>query len=381
MPKQTPVSEPLLLDQRVAGQTALSKADKCLRDYFFYRSMGGGVQSHAMARGIVWHGGIDRLTAYMIENGEPMVSGEIARDFVEGYADDHPKYIMPEIERDSLRAMAWNWGEATVLDLENILGHEVSVSMTFGDWLLRCRIDLVYGYPDHIAIVDYKTSLAMPREEEVQRDFQGKFYSLAVLDGSVDGSPVPLGAGINETNFSLVFPRYRDKEHGHLKTRTAAFNRSDLNDFKMSLQSQIKQLELAYETQNWPATPGDHCSRCTAQARCPIPADLRTMPEITNVAQAQELAEIWDRMNREKTRLQKGLKGWVADNGPVYFGDLALDLTTTEATSLKDRDALKMGVRNAVEFGEPFDIDDHFQTKHSTRFGKRKQTEDEREND
>jgi hypothetical protein len=371
-----PDLEPLLLDQRVAGQTGLSKFDTCPRDYYLYRKH-PGKQSHPMARGICWHGGIDRLTAYMIENGEPKVSGEVARDFVEGYISDHPEYVLTTAEYDAACLMAWNWGEATVLDLENILGHEIGVTLELGGWLLRCRIDLVYGYPDHIAVHDYKTSLAMPREEEVQRNFQGKFYSLAVLEGKPDGSPVPLGAGLNDVDFSLVFPRYRDKEYGNLKSRGAAFDRKDLVDFKSNLLTKLRQLERFYETQEWPAVDGNHCGTCTAQALCPIAPELRDMPEITTVAQAEDLASTWYAMDRQKARLQKGLREWVSENGPVYFGDLALDITPTESQSVESWPQLEHGIQRAVQFGEEFDLTKYRKTKHGTKFAKRKQTEDE----
>lgn len=375
---QTPGLEPLLLADRVVGMTGLSKFEKCRRDYYLYRNH--RKETHAMMRGIAFHGGIDRATAHMIEAGEPTMPGEVARDFVEGYIDDHPDLVVPENERDALRAMAWNWGEATVLDLEHLLGHEIAIQFELGGWLLRCRIDLVYGFDDHIEVEDYKTSLAMPTEESVQRDFQGKFYALACLEGFPDGQPFPLGAGLNDVNFRLIFPRFRDKEHGYLKFRGAAYDRKDLQDFKATLLSQLQQLERQYETQEWKATDGSHCERCTARALCPIPNFIHELPAITNVAEAETAASQLNQKKAVVAREQKGLRGWVAENGPVYFGDdLVMDLVARDSHSVKSWPNLEAAIKRAAELGEPFDLDQHRKKSTSTNFVKRKITEEERD--
>lgn len=377
--KQLPVPEPLLLDQRIAGQTFLSKYASCPRDAYLYRMFPR--QTHAMMRGIAFHGGVEEATRFMVENGEERIPGEAARDFAEGYLTDHPELVLPEAERDALRLMAWNWGEATVLDLEYLVGTEVEVKMEVAGWLLRCRIDLVYRYPDHVAIRDYKTALALPTDEEVQQSFQGKFYSLACLEGTPgDGGP-PLGAGLNETNFDLVFPRYRDEEYGNLFVRGAAFDRKDLQDFKMTLVDLLARVERSYETQDWLAVDGSHCSTCAAQALCPIKPDVKDMPPVDTLTEAREAASELYALDRQKTRLQKAVRGWVANNGPLHFGtDLAYDIKATESNSVPSWSALEHGIRRAVEFGEPFDLSLYRKTSHGTRFVKRKQTDDEKGN-
>jgi len=355
----------------------LSKFSKCPRSAYLYRMFPN--KSHAMNRGIVWHGGIDELTAWMIEEGEPRVSGDLAREYFDGFAADHPEFVLPAGERDAGRLMAWNWGEATVLDLDSILGHEIEVTVEIGGWLLRCRIDLVCLFGDYLQVKDYKTSLAMPSDEEVQRNFQALFYSLAVLEGKVEGSPQPLGAGLNEVEFVLEFPRYRDKEHGFLKTRRAAFSRKDIQDFKFDLEQILRQLEIAYESQEWPAVPGSHCSECPAQALCPIAADLRELPEISNEAEARQVAEQTDRLEALVKRNKAGLKGWVSENGTLFFGtDVAFDITPTERRKV-DTDGLVTAAKRCAAFGEPFELEDFVKTAHGTKFQKRKRTEEERD--
>lgn len=377
MSEQKGVAEPLLLDQRVAGQTFLSKYASCPRDAYLYRM--NNRQTHAMMRGIVFHGGVERATEHMIENGEEKIPGEVARDFAEGYLADHPEYVLPEHERDALRLMAWNWGEGTTLDLEHIVGNEVGVTMELAGWLIRCRIDLVYRFPDHIGVRDYKTSLAMVSDEDVQQSFQGKFYSLLCLEGTPEDGGTPLGGGLNDTNFDLVYPRYRDDEHGFLKSRTAAFDRKDLQDFKATLVDILTRVERSYDQQDWPAVDGSHCGTCAAQALCPIKPDLKELPVIDTLADAEEAASDLYALDRQKTRLQKGVREFVSNNGPVYFGtDLAYDIRATESRSVKDWIALERGIARAVEFGEPFDLGEHRKTNHGTRFVKRKQTEGEK---
>jgi hypothetical protein len=335
-------------------------------------------QSHAMNRGIAFHGGVERATEHMIETGETRIPGEVGRDFAEGYLADHPELVLPESERDALRLMAWNWAEGTVLDLEHLVGSEIEVRIPLNGWLLRCRIDLVYAYEDFVKVVDYKTSLAMTTEEALFRDFQARFYSLAVLEGEVANAPVPIGAGLNDVDFSLVYPRYRDNETGTLIGRHAAFTRMDLQDFKATLADLLDRVERAYDSQEWPAVDGSHCSTCAAQALCPIRPVLRDEPQVSNEAEARELAVETDVLERQVRRNKKGLKGWVAENGTLFFGsDLAMDITATESKSVKDWPALEDGIRRAVEFGEPFDLGVYRKTKHGTRFARRKRTEEE----
>lgn len=379
-PNVLPVDVPLVLDQKVAGMTSLSKFDLCRRDYYFYRRF--RKESHQMMRGTAFHGGVKRATEHMIEAGEPTMPGEVARDFVEGYLDDHPELVVPAAERDALRLMGWNWGEATVLDLEHLQGVEIPVQFELNGWLIRMVLDLVYVFPgSHVEIEDYKTSLSMPKEEDVQRDFQLQMYALGALEGFPDGQPLPLGAGLNDVNGRLIFPRYRDKEGGFLKFRGAAFDRKDIQDFKAGLVALLDRVEENYESQEWKAVDGSHCERCTARRLCPIPRELHALPEITSEAEAIGHARLLNAKKAEVAHLQKGVRGWISATGsPLFFNsDEAYDLDLRESRSVTSWPNFDAHVKRAAELGEPYEPDQFFKRSSSTNFVKRKIKEEERD--
>lgn len=361
------------------SQTLLAKHNNCPRSAYLSRKYRGGTGSHQMDRGIAVHETLERATNMMIEMQEPVIPGEMCRELADAVMAEHPELVLSTYEQDAARLMAWNWAEATVLDLDTIIGTEIPLEMEVGGFKLTCRIDRAHVYGTGLFLYDYKTSLNIRKREEVQRGFQGQFYGLAALNGVRQDTGLSIGAGITDVWFYEAYPRYRDKESGALVAPEGVWSRSELGEFRVSLERNVAAFERSLETGDWPARDGSWCSECPAAAECPIPEHLRSVPSVDSLSAAEDAFSHKLALERENRRLQDGLRGWVKENGPIFVGDYAFDVTQTQSKSVKDWPTLEAAIQKSVLFGEPFKAEEHITLKQATKFAKRKITEEERD--
>jgi RecB family exonuclease len=364
------------------SQTLLSKHDRCPRSAYLARRYKTG--SVEMDRGTAFHMVPERATALMLEQSPPetTIPGEICRELADAVMAERTDLVLPAEEQDAVRAMAWNWGEAWTVDPETFIGTEVPLELEIGGFVVTCRIDLVEGQGSTIHIHDYKTGLNIRKREEIQRGFQGKLYGLAVLFGQQRETGLNLGAGINDVWFYETYPRYRDKEGGGLIKKEGVWTRTELAEFKVSLERNIERFAESLETGDWPARDGSWCSECPAPTECPIPAHLRSVEQITNASEAEDAFSRKMALERESRRLQAGLRGFVKEHGqPIFVGDYAFDAAVAQSKEVIDWDELIVGLTRTSELGAPFEINDHIRIKQSTKFGKRKKTEEEIDGD
>jgi hypothetical protein len=263
------------------------------------------------------------------------------------------------------------------VDPETFIGAEVPLEIEVGGFLVTCRLDLVEGVGSSLHLHDYKTGLNIRKREEVQRGFQGKLYGLAVLFGVHRETGLNLGAGINDVWFYETYPRYRDKDSGGLIKKEGVWTRTELAEFRASLERNIERFAESLETGDWPARDGSWCSECPAQTECPIPPHLRSIEQITSRSEAEDAFSHKMALERESRRLQAGLRGFVQEHGAIFVGDYAFDATVTQGNEVKDWDEFLTAVMQTVDYGAPLDVTAHIRPKRSTKFGKRKQTEEE----
>jgi hypothetical protein len=356
------------------SQTLMSKFDKCPRSAYLYKRLSGGTSSHALDRGIAFHAAMQQATETMIDQGEPTMPGEMGTDIADAVMSERQDLVLSTAEQDAVRLMMHNWAEATALDLEAIIGVEIALELQINGWTFRGRIDRAEVVDSILYLRDAKTSLNIRRREDIQRGFQGQAYALLALDGVRVVDPedrsrdINLGAGIKEIWFFEEYPRYRTEE-GPLVAKEGVWDRTEITEFRRSLERNIAAFETSLETGIWPARDGSWCSECPAQKLCPIPKELRSLDEITTEEEAQEAFSRKLAHEREGRSLQSALRGWVAENGAIYQGDLAFDATKTESRVI-DWDAVN---NDGVHVSEAT-------TKRvSTKYAKRKQTEEERD--
>lgn len=348
------------------SQTLMAKHDRCPRSAYLSRKYRGGTGSHALDRGIAYHAFHQRAVETMIESQEPTMPGEVATELADAVMAERVEDLhLPAASQDVVRLCAHNWAEATVLDLEAIIGVEVPLEVGVHGWRFTCRVDLVEVYDSTLVVRDQKTSLHIRRQEEVEKGFQGLSYAFAALHGEVPESAFTLGSGISDVRFIEEYPRYRTEE-GPLVAREVWWDRKQIHEFQVSLERNIAAFERSLESGEWPARDGSWCGECPAPRECPIPAHLRAQPEIADVEQARDAFSLKQFYDREGRAIQAALREFVKESGPFVHGDYIFDATPSETRSVD---------WEAAAQGRP--LEEVVSKRTSTRYAARKATEEE----
>lgn len=392
------------------SMTLMSKWDTCHRSAFLYLKHKGGAQTHAMARGEVFHQFVEEAVGYLTDPDEnpnaPETSmpPEVAKDRMMATIAERRDLVLPEFEQQALRGMAWNWAgsnQGLVEDPEAIMGREQMIELDLGDWIVRGKLDYAlmspFGYP---VVDDYKTSLHKPSKDELEngaKSYQGKFYALLFLFGIPEGESLPLGHGLDECRTRQIFPRYLNEETGDLSGADfeVVYSRDFLSDFRRSLADQLAGMDQALKDGRWQAAIGSHCTECPAQAECPLPrhivpkaldvsktraAQIGTLFEelakpapVETLEDAEHAATAAHILSMLGTRVRSRVRDFADENGheAVFYG-------TDYKLAFKPKTAREVDWE-ALEAGEPFDPKKHVKVTESTEFTKRKITADERE--
>ena len=371
------------------GQTFLKYEDRCPRSAWLYLKFRGGPLAHALARGTAFHDFAARATASMIENDEPTIPHDVAKAILDEVLTDRIDLVIPAAERDALRAMVWNWSQATSIDPATIILVEQLMTWDVGGFTIRGRIDLALDENGVLVIPDYKTSFNVPSQDDFEGDFQTQLYGALVAFGqTADGERI--GAGFNQFRFENVFPRYLREDDGTLATRSFERTREDLIHLRSDVETQLARLRRAIESGKWPAIPGTHCSECPAAHECPLPIAFRPESEVPeSIEEAQRLAEWRFTEKRRMERVGKRLKAFAEREGVVipigakrYLGFNVLmgermkrKVLDESGAKLDGKVALRLGIEGAVEYGHPFEWDDYFEPYTTTKFEEIKRTE------
>lgn len=358
-------------------QSLMARHDLCPHSAYLDRRF--STSSHAMDRGTALHETIERLQRRlmqeMAEGGEVTLPEEVARDEAEAVMAERTDLVIPAVEQDRVRGMAWNWARSpySSVDPETLLGIEIPMEIEVGGFRCTGRIDRVEAVGQTLYIYDWKSGFPGDKES-VEKSWQGQFYGMLLLWGFQQETDPRLefGAGINDVWFYEVFPRERDEDTNALFVHEAVWSRTELYEFKTSLERNIGAFEESLRTGIWPASNGPtQCSRCPAPAKCPIPADLRQVEEIDTEDDAVDALIQKDALTREGTRIQNGLRGWVEENGAIYHGDTVFDGKPSQSRTVdwKGFDAAPEGA----------DIKDFTTYRKGSKFAARKITKNEKE--
>lgn len=371
------------------GQTFLKYEDRCPRSAWLYLKFRGGPPTHALARGTAFHDFAARATASMIENDEPTIPHDVAKAILDEVLTDRIDLVIPAAERDALRAMVWNWSQATSIDPATIILVEQLMTWEVGGFTIRGRIDLALDEDGVLSIPDYKTSFNVPPQDDFEGDFQTQLYGALIAFGeTADGERI--GAGFQRFRFANVFPRYLREDDGTLATRSFERTREDLVNLRSDVETQLARLRRAIESGRWPAIPGTHCGECPAGHECPLPIAFRPDSEVPeSIEEAQRLAEWRYTTQQQMKRVGRRLKAFAEREGVVipigakrYLGFNVLTgermkrkVLDESGAKLDGKVALRLGVEGAVEYGHPFDWNDYFEPYTTTKFEEIKRTE------
>lgn len=344
IPKKARVAPPEKI-----SQTLLSKWDTCHRSAYLYLKHKGGPQSHAMARGEAFHQFVEEAVAYLRDEGETEMPAEVGKDRMMELIARRRDLVLPEHEQNALRALAWNWCAATVVDPDRLVGIEQMIELEVGGWIVRGKLDFAEVLTDfnRAVVRDYKTALAVPSQDEIEngaKSFQGRLYACLLLFGLPEGETFPLGVGIDEVDVELCYPRYVNSATGEMVGRTVTWTRDQLVDFRASAEIHVEGLARSLDDGLWQASPGSHCFECPCRPECPIPEQHHDFEEIADMDQAVALAEQWYVRDLANRRLKDSLRGFAEQlDEPIYFGDYKLAFRLQERREI-DWEAIDRGV-------------------------------------
>ena len=303
-------------------QSVLALFDKCSYAGKLAVEQGQGdedsVPSQATIRGTLFHemAIVAEHEAWNRDESGP-ISGDVARELMQDVIRANPHLPVSTEEMEALRLMAWNWGESFYIpERSRVLLAEQRLTMNIG-FPVHGAPDLVeWEEPGVLRITDYKTSLAIPSQEEYEHKFQPAFYAMLVAHGHYEAG----GLKVLEQTPKLirtqeVYPRYRDGD-GELKTRTREFTMEQLADFMVGVESITSRIAAAYAEDRFPAVPGKHCGFCPAANKCPIKDSPYTLRPV-NDAEAELLARKWFRLDEEKKQVFYALRDYAKEHGPI----------------------------------------------------------------
>jgi hypothetical protein len=370
------------------SQTMLRHMDGCPRSGYLYLKHRGEPSSAPMDRGSAFHLFAERMVVELVARGEkslfaPAQDGDggaedlsqaakdvasLTQAMVEQVFEDHPEFVMPASERDAVRVMAYHLAVAFDVDPQSVVGIERAFELDLEcGWKIVGKVDLAALPTATRGLVDdYKTSLAVPSQEEHAQSFQAKLYALLLMYGRpVDGEP--FGSHLTHVTGRMIYPRAKPRETGkglRLVQREATWSRGQLDEFRMDVERLGRRVSEALQSWDWPAQAGPHCSECPAPRECPIPRELRNYQG--TILEPEQASEAWEWAMRAKAAVaavEKEVKAFAKAHGGVVVGDQVFEWRVSESRRLRsvggrsDWDGLAQAVLDAATYGTPFELE------------------------
>jgi CRISPR/Cas system-associated exonuclease Cas4 (RecB family) len=168
-----------------ASQTFLRHFNGCPRSGYLYALHKGEAQTADMIRGSAIHEILARATQLAVDEGEPMIPGELVKVEVDKVFAEMP---VPVEQHDYVRECVWRWASETAFDPPAVIAVERLIVMQLEGFEVRMKVDYADLLEDGAAVhvVDYKSSRSMPQQEEVARKSSGGRVA--------DGEELPAGA-------------------------------------------------------------------------------------------------------------------------------------------------------------------------------------------
>nr|MBA2464884.1 PD-(D/E)XK nuclease family protein [Nocardioidaceae bacterium] len=249
--------------------SALEALLTCPARWFLEREAGGTVAtSSSQGFGMVVHALADRVVKGDLADSVPELMAHVDR--VWGQIPFRTPWSAAkeraEVEQALTRFVQWHGrpGARTVLATEQELRAEVV--LPDGQ-----RVTLV-GYADRlevdddgrVVVIDLKTTKYPPVDKDLPANAQLGLYQHAVRHGAVDellGRPGEPGGA------ELV--QLRRSARGSVKVQTQPPQQPD-DGGRRPIELQLMQAVEAVRFEEFEARAGEHCTRCTFQAICPV---------------------------------------------------------------------------------------------------------------
>lgn len=187
--------------------------------------------------------------------------------------------------------------------------------------------DLVLSHPERneLEVVDDKTFFVALTAAQAKASFQGRFYIRHAM------SRWPNYASYR---FTFAFVRLG-------KVESVVYTSDDLEALDREVASAVKKIELARQTNHWPATPGPSCNYCELQ--CPVVDNLAVVPKRVSLpAQASALGAAILAASKWVSTAKKTLKGYCATEGAVDVNGVEWDNRPVENRWYPIRDVIQV---------------------------------------
>jgi hypothetical protein len=419
LPPVAPVDRPTRF-----SQTLLRHSNICQRAGYLYVRHHGGMPAHALDRGTAYHMAKAKVLDLLLDqHGQGVADGSedekldehSAKLMLEEVIAEHPEFTIPLHERDELRVMMVHLANGLPLDVGTIAGIERKFVLQLGEHTISGILDLACIEGLKGIVRDSKTEWHVPPQSEYDATFQGRLYAVLLVYGNpvsaedcascegrgklqplppngngpadcsdcegrgyIETLEPPLGERLEEVDVGELFPRHLHDEK--IPVRNRVFRRLEIDALRRDLESQCHTLAHAFETGQFPATSGSHCSRCPCEPECPLPRHLRRFAgAITTDEQAKEAAAwhmFWEaRLGSTRKELKLYCK---ANDTTIRFGaDLEWREEEVTRSEPADWEAIEQATRQAAETGELIDVSKMRVKKLGTEFRRHKLTGEE----
>lgn len=376
--------------------TFLRAFNACRRAAFLYQAERGGASEPQLERGSAYHAVMERGLNAAIETDNSEVPPELLKAIGDEVLAD-PEWHVPIEEHDLIREGLFRTASWLRFNPRRLVAVERMFFLDIGGWRVRMKIDYAELLEDGAAVLvrDWKTSRSAVSYDDIGRRFPSQdriaaktlqliLYGLGVVYGVPvivttgafgerveTPAPFPVADRAQRVDLEYVYPSIEDKETGGPVLRSVSLTKTELADYRASVEGLLVRLTHAVESGDWRAIQGEgHCGECPAPKKCPIPAALRKWaPEIdTDVeaaAEAQSIEVEAERLKARRARLRNYVKRMPSQR--LRFGaDMVIEPVPTATVEIKDRDAFIEAARRTAEVGAPFEEHKFVKTRTGT---------------
>ena len=285
----------------ILRRSAIEAAGHCLYRYEQIWIKGTEDMSDYARRGIAFHACAHRYILRLVDKHLSSDQEEAQAAFLEGLASVGylPGRLVSEV-----RLIFDRWAENFELDLRWFLAAEERQERSDQAF----TPDLVYGRPDCLEIIDFKTYWVALTEEQAKADFQAKWY---LRNAMIEWPNFP------QYRFTYAFVRLG-------VTVSIVYTPEMMESLDREVAAVQVQIAAAESSGFWPATPGPACSYC--DLKCPIVDNPLIVPKrLATYGQAQQIGG-WILAGEQMIRsAKKALKGFCSANGPVDVKGMVWD--------------------------------------------------------
>jgi hypothetical protein len=264
--------------------------------------------SDAARRGSTFHVATRIYTQALALRGEAsdvdLAAEAVHRACVE---EQTPAHLIPDVD-----GLWQGWVERFELDVRAFLLAEERQGVDRRTF----RPDVVYAFPDVLEVRDYKTHWQILTEAQAGQELQARMYGWLASQ---------IWPGFARYRFVFDFVRYHHEV-------VVEFDLGALDEIARQLDTLEAAIDIAEQTQTFPAIPGAGCRYC--HLACPLTDDAQRLPvRVTSAEAFARLAGEALVLQRAYDERWEALKAFAAFEGPQIVGGMEFAFRPRESLS------------------------------------------------